>query len=175
MQPKKSKNTKVSVKIVPSSLSLPGMCALVSLVVVIVVVVVFRSIALQRAFFLPLSFFLSLSQRKCINPFAKPPSCALIIPLFFLHTPIIHSLPHLHLHRSRQFIRRWKATIWIIWMIAPPISITQIGVSSQQCWGYRSLSSSLSLVIGTINKEKIDSTYGKSTRGILNAKAITSP
>lgn len=90
---KKIQKYKVSVKIVPSSLSLPGMCALVSLVVVvvIVVVVVFRSIALQRAFFLPL-FILSLSQRKCINPFAKPLSCALIIPPFFSHTPIIHSL-----------------------------------------------------------------------------------
>lgn len=70
------------------------MCALVSLVVVvIVVVVVFRSIALQRAFFLPLSFFLSLSLRKCINPFAKPLSCALIIPpsshipQLFTHSP----------------------------------------------------------------------------------------
>lgn len=69
---------KVSVKIVPSSLSLPGMCALVSLVVVIViVVVVFRSIALQRAFFLPLSFFLSLSLRGNAlilsrNPFHVP-------------------------------------------------------------------------------------------------------
>lgn len=92
---KKIQKYKVSVKIVPSSLSLPGMCALVSLVVVvivvIVVVVVFRSIALQRAFFLPLSFFLSLSQRKCINPFAKPLSCALIIP------PSSH-IPQLYTH-----------------------------------------------------------------------------
>lgn len=85
MQPKKSRNTKVSVKIVPSSLSLPGMCALVSLVVVIVivVVVVFRSIALQRAFFLPLSFFLSLSLSLRGNALLlsrNPLSCALIIP-----------------------------------------------------------------------------------------------
>lgn len=129
MQPKKSRNTKISVKIVPSSLSLPGMCALVSLVVVVIVVVVFApSLCNARSSSLFHSF--SLSQRKCINPFAKPLSCALIIPLFFSHTPIIHSLPHLHLHRSRQFIRRWKATIWIIRMIAPPISITQIGVVS---------------------------------------------
>lgn len=122
---------KVSVKIVPSSLSLPGMCALVSLVVVVVVIVV-CCVSLHRfaTRVLPPSFILSLSQRKCITPFAKPLSCALIIPPFFSHIPIIHSLPHLHLHRSRQFVRRWKATIWIIRMIAPPIPITQIGVVS---------------------------------------------
>lgn len=87
---------KVSVKIVPSSLSLPGMCALVSLVVVvvvIVVVVVFRSIALQRALFLPLSFILSPSLRGnalllsrtpfvCLN---NPPSSH--IPQLFTHSP----------------------------------------------------------------------------------------
>lgn len=106
------------------------MCALVSLVVVVVVivVVVFRSIALQRAFFLPLSFFLSLRGNALI--LSRTPFVCLNNSPLLLTYPNYSFTPHLHLHRSRQFIRRWKATIWIIWMIAPPISITQIGVVS---------------------------------------------
>lgn len=143
---------------------------LLLLLLLLLLFVVFRSIALQRAFFLPLSFFLSLRGNALI--LSRTPFVCLNNPPFFSHTPIIHSLPHLHLHRSRQFIRRWKATIWIIRMIAPPISITQIGVVSSVL--SLSLSFSRDRDIKQTKKEN-HSTYGKSTRGILNAKAITSP
>lgn len=86
---KKIQKYKVSVKIVPSSLSLPGMCALVSLVVVvvIVVVVVFRSIALQRAFFLPL-FILSLSLSEEMHySFRETPFVCLNNPPLLLTYP----------------------------------------------------------------------------------------
>lgn len=118
------------------------------------------------------SFSLSLSQRKCITPFAKPLSCALIIPpsshipQLFTSSPLTPaSQPAVYPSVESNDLDNPDDC---------PTSFYHANRSRQQCWGDTSLFLSFSRD-RDIKQKKTDSTYGKSTRGILNAKAITSP
>lgn len=119
------------------------------------------------------SFFLSLRGNALILS-RTPLSCALIIPPSS-HIPQLFT-PSPLTPASQPAIYPSVESNDLDNLDDCPTNFYHTNRSRQQCWGY--LSFCLSFSRDRDNKQtkqENDSTYGKSTRGILNAKAITSP